>query len=1528
MSMSENLTSDLISIISKVINLSSISYPYEIKFDTIDINAFHKREVIDLNREKNFLLKKLKEEEIKRQNEKGKKNNKKGKEKENGKNKTKGNQKEVKDLKIKSIPAKGVDLKKAISSSSSLNQSKKQIVLSKNKQISTNKPQLNKPNQQKDEVQSKGNKGIDTFFKNLKENKENEDKKIIKRVTFKEKYLQKFGLFFVIDISNRIKLREGVAYQKEYMKAYYEMLDEIIYNKKEDDNKEMYMQNLKESIIIYENLLELSIQSGTSIEDEVIDILINIKKYSKESLMLINILYIIFPYRERYIHNKEIRNLLIEIKSDIEKENEKESIQIDSDYIINYSILVLSLITNSDLSSFLKCSSYMTFTLSNQIENDINKFKSILKSIRNTWKSNFLFETIKNSIFQLNMKTTKQLEVDLKLYLIESSKLLGNEIKTSRFQDNSHESKSYKQYITYIFIAFINIINNFNKNFVIYYSSIDNLNNDLIEIIDYIKDLLIIDIIDDVCFDQGFLIKCSPISEFSVNDSNCDYFSRNLQINIYLSHIYDKILIELLSHNPDSEMLKLKRLMEYTSSINSILLKNTFLPYFLDQREILSQAMHEKYNLYISNQIMLSSYEKMSIKEINESIENLGKELVGNDDVFNENRSKIIKMIKTYNDYKDFYYIYGNLIGFIEKKIYDLSLVICNVDKENINKARFDKEKIQKSIEYIYYISYISRSIYKKKSINSHNQIDISIDMNSIINSYLNIDFSFLQNQYNSVFTKEISDYEYLIDVIIKEKNIKINKFLIKTAITSKDSLVLSKCIELYIVFVKQISDENNEIVYSQIKEDLFEIINQNQFMNENMKEAFIFVLVNWLLEFNKKTKSFTENQSLIEDSIFYIYGYNEGSNRDLHMKVSNDIKYINNFPNKSEEICKKYEILSSVISDNDNNLKQFVLKEIFSILHFVYLYLIDDKQYQLDEIQVIDDEKQNSNKEEKPINMDIILYSLYNIITKLKSELVKYNELSYLNLYIYSYIQKFIIHIFSYDIIFKSFTKTPELLKKVIIEFTSIPHFFINTSEQQEHNEQIKIFYEKSKEEIGKNIGGLLELSSILSKITIIFSEKTLYSFFFIKNHSFIKNLSCQMENKYKSSIMNEECLPSLITQLTKEDIELTEIDNLLKQILGEEIVSYLSFPKSLYEFFQNYQDEIRFNIKMENKDFYYYLISFYYIWKTIISKIEYGFKLYTSNKSYVDTIEKYKVLLKFLVGYFQRNSHFYEMFLLTSISILQLCENNLNIDIGINREVIINDMTNQSENDFIEIINEDVKQSQDSQMKNRNSKMSYNIFIFITSILYKYIKVFPSLVRFWNDQLNGKIKYTFKNIIHKLILPQMTKEINENFNNNKPLLQSKGIIIKDIKTSSIEFLYNLNDEIKMTFVIKIPPNFPLKKLEISFETNAHILNHKILNLKMNLNQAVNLSIDNLIDNLISWIDNCKQYILGNTEPCPICYFYLHNTDKALPTLACRKCKNIFHSLCIKEWFESSAANTGKTTCPMCRSEWIMKNR
>ena len=70
------------------------------------------------------------------------------------------------------------------------------------------------------------------------------------------------------------------------------------------------------------------------------------------------------------------------------------------------------------------------------------------------------------------------------------------------------------------------------------------------------------------------------------------------------------------------------------------------------------------------------------------------------------------------------------------------------------------------------------------------------------------------------------------------------------------------------------------------------------------------------------------------------------------------------------------------------------------------------------------------------------------------------------------------------------------------------------------------------------------------------------------------------------------------------------------------------------------------------------------------------------------------------------------------------------------------------------------------------------------------------------------------------------------------------------------------------------------------------------------------------IISAVLLWKNNIDKEIDG-MEECFICYCVLHPTDKSLPRMPCKNCKNKFHVSCIRKWFKTS----NKSNCPLCQA-------
>jgi hypothetical protein len=536
-------------------------------------------------------------------------------------------------------------------------------------------------------------------------------------------------------------------------------------------------------------------------------------------------------------------------------------------------------------------------------------------------------------------------------------------------------------------------------------------------------------------------------------------------------------------------------------------------------------------------------------------------------------------------------------------------------------------------------------------------------------------------------------------------------------------------------------------------------------------------------------------------------------------------------------------------------------------------------------------------------------------ITDKNREEKLKPSNLS--TLFYFSYIENYIFYIFSNDNIFSNLKKSPKFLSAYITLYISYKEnfkqskiYFNDYLTKNKSLSQLEIknilIYQKVLNDCEINLTNLL-ISRCSSQLVYLFPEKEIFNLLQTNNIKFLKTVTDKLGEVYKTQILSEENVKTLLNKAQDEEVDY--LNDVIYSIFGKETIKYLEDPKDIIKTLVAINEGMKYDLLPNKNNFVNSIYPYFYIWKAIMMKIEYGFKLYTTDKSKTELIENYKTLLRFIISYLEKNSLLYDMFLLILVSLIHLIDQqDFENDID-NSDPINNDFQNFDEN-------------------NLTNEFDHNTYIFLLSILYKFVKIFPSLIKYYYDGSQNKLRYMFKNLIFSQILPKLITDIRKNIKSNEKILLDNGIILKEAVVKNIfEFSYQLNDEIVLMINIKIPPIFPLKKLEVSVRCNAQLNETKLFNIKMNLNHTLNSSLENICDNLIIWSEDAKQLVVLNNEPCPICFYYVNSTDKSLPSLQCHTCKKKFHSFCIKEWFKSQE-HLGKETCPMCRGEWKLKLR
>ena len=559
---------------------------------------------------------------------------------------------------------------------------------------------------------------------------------------------------------------------------------------------------------------------------------------------------------------------------------------------------------------------------------------------------------------------------------------------------------------------------------------------------------------------------------------------------------------------------------------------------------------------------------------------------------------------------------------------------------------------------------------------------------------------------------------------------------------------------------------------------------------------------------------------------------------------------------------------------------------------------------------------------------MDIILHIFSEILSikelktikdkitdKNRPEKMKPNNLS--TLFYFNYIENFIYYILSNEEIFNNLKKSPKFLSSFMTLYISLKenlkinktyyNDFLSKSEKLNPLETKNILIMINiLNQCEINLTNLL-ISRCSSQLVYLFPEKEIFNLLQTNNRKFLKTVTDNLAEVYKTQILSAENVKTLLNKVQDEEEDyLTEV---IYNIFGKETIKYLEDPKDIIKTLYSINEGMKYDLIPNKNNFVKSIYPYFYTWKAIMMKIEYGFKLYTTDKSKTELIENYKTLLRFVINYLERNSLLYDMFLLILVSLVHL----------IDQQDYENDIDNSDP------INNDFQNFDENQL---TDEFDHNTYIFLLSILFKFVKIFPSLIKYYYDESQNKLRYMFKNLIFSQILPKLIVDIRKNITSNAKILLDNGIILNEtIIKNLFEFNYQLNDEIALTISVKIPPIFPLKKLEVNVKCNAQLNENKLFNIKMNLNHTLNTSLENICDNLIIWAEDAKQLVVLDNEPCPICFYYVNNTDKSLPSLQCHTCKKKFHSFCIKEWFKSQQ-QFGKETCPMCRGEWKLKLR
>ena len=202
----------------------------------------------------------------------------------------------------------------------------------------------------------------------------------------------------------------------------------------------------------------------------------------------------------------------------------------------------------------------------------------------------------------------------------------------------------------------------------------------------------------------------------------------------------------------------------------------------------------------------------------------------------------------------------------------------------------------------------------------------------------------------------------------------------------------------------------------------------------------------------------------------------------------------------------------------------------------------------------------------------------------------------------------------------------------------------------------------------------------------------------------------------------------------------------------------------------------------------------------------------------------------------------------------------------------------------------------------------------------LTEFMKSFPSLARKYysncDKQLLDIVMPYIKQMVNPAILDNEIQKIEISQITLKDNGQGDGLSFSLFKSTKEIIARYTKGEISMQLKIHIPNDYPLKQVQVEVGEQMKITERQKNKWVLAIRNLLQVRNGDIISAVLLWKSNIDKEIDG-IEECFICYCVLHPTDKSLPRMPCKNCKNKFHAACIRKWFRTS----NKSNCPLCQA-------
>ena len=199
---------------------------------------------------------------------------------------------------------------------------------------------------------------------------------------------------------------------------------------------------------------------------------------------------------------------------------------------------------------------------------------------------------------------------------------------------------------------------------------------------------------------------------------------------------------------------------------------------------------------------------------------------------------------------------------------------------------------------------------------------------------------------------------------------------------------------------------------------------------------------------------------------------------------------------------------------------------------------------------------------------------------------------------------------------------------------------------------------------------------------------------------------------------------------------------------------------------------------------------------------------------------------------------------------------------------------------------------------------------------VLFRSVESIPTLFKtWWNDDCPRSKQPTIMKFVENIVAPEtLRRELDRiRLATNLDEMEVNGSCVsREVIATYVQ------DECKLSVMIRVPPSFPLRNVIVDCQKTLGIPEKRWRYWSLQIMLMLNSQDGSILDALMLWKQNVDKEFDG-VEPCPVCYSVLCVKTHAMPNLECKTCHNRFHSSCLYKWFSSS----GKNQCVLCQQPW-----